>query len=51
MEEEDLRGVREGTKAQEEEMEASVPEAMETQSPTHTSHDVEINTGNIPPQG
>ncbi|XP_047446406.1 apoptotic chromatin condensation inducer in the nucleus isoform X2 [Mugil cephalus] len=44
LEEEDLRGDREGAKAQEEEMEASVPEAMETQSPTHTSHDVEINT-------
>ncbi|XP_051259634.1 apoptotic chromatin condensation inducer in the nucleus isoform X1 [Dicentrarchus labrax] len=44
MEENDLRGDRERTREHEEKMDASFPGAMETQSPSHTSHDVEINT-------
>lgn len=46
LEEEDPRGDREKTREHEEKMDTSFPEAMETQSPSHTSHDVEINTGN-----
>lgn len=43
VDEEDLRGER----AHEEKMDASFPAAVETHSPSHTSHDVEIiNTGN-----
>ncbi|XP_023140293.2 apoptotic chromatin condensation inducer in the nucleus isoform X2 [Amphiprion ocellaris] len=44
LEEEDLRGDRERTKAHEEPMDSSISGAVETQSPTHISHDVEINT-------
>ncbi|GLD51425.1 apoptotic chromatin condensation inducer in the nucleus-like protein [Lates japonicus] len=44
LEEEDLRGDRERTRAHEEKMDTSFPGAVETQSPSHTSHDVEINT-------
>ncbi|KAG7227380.1 hypothetical protein INR49_000385, partial [Caranx melampygus] len=40
MDEEDLRGER----AHEEKMDTSFPAAVETHSPSHTSHDVEINT-------
>uniref|UniRef100_A0A3B4UDJ7 Apoptotic chromatin condensation inducer 1a n=1 Tax=Seriola dumerili TaxID=41447 RepID=A0A3B4UDJ7_SERDU len=42
LEEEDLRG--DGESTHEEKMETSFPGAVETQSPSHTSHDVEINT-------
>lgn len=48
LEEDDPRGDRERTREHEEKMDASFPGAMETQSPSHTSHDVEINTGNGP---
>ncbi|XP_030607570.1 apoptotic chromatin condensation inducer in the nucleus [Archocentrus centrarchus] len=44
VEEEDLRVDQERTKAHEEQMDISIPVAVETHSPTHTSHDVEINT-------
>ncbi|XP_029929511.1 apoptotic chromatin condensation inducer in the nucleus isoform X2 [Myripristis murdjan] len=44
LEEEDLRGDRERLRAHEEKMDSSFPSAMETQSPSHTSHDVEMNT-------
>ena len=46
MEEDDLQGDGERTGVHEEKMDTSFPAAMETQSPSHTSHDVEINTGN-----
>ncbi|XP_071347704.1 apoptotic chromatin condensation inducer in the nucleus [Trachinotus anak] len=42
LEEEDLQEDRE--RAHEEKMDASFPGAVETQSPSNTSHDVEINT-------
>ncbi len=48
LEEDDPRGDRERTREHEEKMDSSFPGAMETQSPSHTSHDVEINTGNGP---
>uniref|UniRef100_A0A665X3A0 Apoptotic chromatin condensation inducer in the nucleus-like n=1 Tax=Echeneis naucrates TaxID=173247 RepID=A0A665X3A0_ECHNA len=44
LEEEDLQGEEEKTRVPEEKMDTSFHEAVETQSPTHTSHDVEINT-------
>ncbi|KAK2821961.1 hypothetical protein Q5P01_022026 [Channa striata] len=44
LEEEDLQGDRERNKVQEEKMDTSIPGAVETQSLSHTSHDVEINT-------
>ncbi|XP_044223833.1 apoptotic chromatin condensation inducer in the nucleus isoform X1 [Thunnus albacares] len=44
MEEDDLQGDGERTGVHEEKMDTSFPAAMETQSPSHTSHDVEINT-------
>ncbi|KAM7378849.1 hypothetical protein PAMP_004444 [Pampus punctatissimus] len=44
LESDDLQGDRERTRVHEEKMETSFPTAMETQSPSHTSHDVEINT-------
>ena len=44
--EDDLQGDGERTMEHEEKMDSSFPGAMETQSPSHTSHDVEINTGN-----
>lgn len=46
-EEDDLQVDQERTKAHEEQMDTSIPVAVETHSPTHTSHDVEINTGKI----
>lgn len=46
LEDEDLQGDTERTKVHEEKMDISFPETVETQSPSHTSHDVEINTGN-----
>lgn len=46
MEEDDLQVDEERTKVHEEKMDTSFPAAMETQSPSHTSQDVEINTGN-----
>lgn len=46
LEEEDRRGDRERIREQEEKMDTSFPGGMETQSLSHTSHDVEINTGN-----
>ncbi|XP_040910471.1 apoptotic chromatin condensation inducer in the nucleus [Toxotes jaculatrix] len=44
LEEEDLQGDRERTRPQEEKMDTSFPGAEETQSPSHSSHDVEMNT-------
>ncbi|XP_039999798.1 apoptotic chromatin condensation inducer in the nucleus [Xiphias gladius] len=44
LEEEDLQGDRERTRVHEEKMDTSFPQAVETESPSHTSHDVEINT-------
>ncbi|KAM4605423.1 uncharacterized protein acin1a [Polymixia lowei] len=44
VEEDDLRGDKERTRSHEEKMDGSLPGAMETQSPSHTSHDVEMNT-------
>ncbi|XP_042352904.1 apoptotic chromatin condensation inducer in the nucleus isoform X1 [Plectropomus leopardus] len=44
VEEDDQQGDRERTGAHEEKMDTSFPGAIETQSPSHTSHDVEINT-------
>jgi len=44
-ESDDPQGDGERTQAPEEKM--AVPVAMETQSPSHTSHDVESNTGNV----
>lgn len=41
----DVQGTHERTITHEEKMDSSFPGAMETQSPTHTSHDVEMNTG------
>lgn len=47
LEEGDPQGDREmTTRAHEEKMDTSFPGAVETQSPSHTSHDVETNTGN-----
>lgn len=46
LDEEDLQGHTEKTKVHEEKMDTSFPGTVETQSPSHTSHDVEINTGN-----
>ncbi|KAM8849606.1 uncharacterized protein acin1a [Spinachia spinachia] len=43
-EEEDPQGDRERTGAHSDKVDASFPAAMETQSPSHTSHDVESNT-------
>ena len=47
LEEEDLQGEKDRTMTLEEKMDTSFPRAVETQSPSHTGHDVEINTGNI----
>ena len=47
MEEENSRIDRERIKTHEEQMDTSLPGVVETQSPTHSSHDVEMNTGNI----
>ncbi|KAF3698965.1 Apoptotic chromatin condensation inducer in the nucleus [Channa argus] len=44
VEEEDLQGEGETTKVHEEKMDTSFPGAVETQSLSNTSHDVEINT-------
>ncbi|XP_019959990.2 apoptotic chromatin condensation inducer in the nucleus [Paralichthys olivaceus] len=44
LEEEDLQGEKDRTMTLEEKMDTSFPGAVETQSPSHTSHDVEINT-------
>lgn len=44
-EEEDPQGDGERTGAPSDKMDTSFPGAMETQSPSHTSHDVESNTG------
>uniref|UniRef100_UPI003AADD16D uncharacterized protein acin1a n=1 Tax=Centroberyx gerrardi TaxID=166262 RepID=UPI003AADD16D len=44
MEEDDLRGDRERTRAPEEKLDSTLPGVIETQSPSHTSHDVEMNT-------
>ncbi|KAM7401254.1 hypothetical protein PAMA_005441 [Pampus argenteus] len=44
LEADDLQGDGEKTRVHEEKMETSFPTAMETQSQSHTSHDVEINT-------
>ncbi|XP_029970219.1 apoptotic chromatin condensation inducer in the nucleus [Salarias fasciatus] len=44
LEEEDLQVDRERIKAHEDPMDTSVPVAMDSQSPTLASHDVEINT-------
>uniref|UniRef100_A0AAQ6IN63 Apoptotic chromatin condensation inducer 1a n=1 Tax=Anabas testudineus TaxID=64144 RepID=A0AAQ6IN63_ANATE len=44
LDEEDLQGHTEKTKVHEEKMDTSFPGTVETQSPSHTSHDVEINT-------
>ena len=46
LEEDDLQGDGEKTRVHEEKVDTSFPAAMETESPSHTSHDVEINTGN-----
>lgn len=46
LEEDDEQGDGERTRVHEDKMETSFPGAVETQSPSHTSHDVEINTGN-----
>ncbi|XP_037642249.1 apoptotic chromatin condensation inducer in the nucleus isoform X2 [Sebastes umbrosus] len=43
-EEDDPQGDRERTGVHEEKTDTSFPAPMETQSPSHTSHDVEINT-------
>lgn len=45
LEEEDPRGDRDRERENEEKMDTFAG-AMEAQSPSHTSHDVEINTGN-----
>lgn len=46
-EEEDELQAEEGrTRANDEKQDPSLPAAMETQSPSETSHDVETNTGN-----
>ncbi|CAK6967884.1 apoptotic chromatin condensation inducer in the nucleus [Scomber scombrus] len=44
LEEDDLQGDGEKTRVHEEKVDTSFPAAMETESPSHTSHDVEINT-------
>ncbi|XP_035025377.1 apoptotic chromatin condensation inducer in the nucleus [Hippoglossus stenolepis] len=44
LEEEDLQGEKDRTMTLEEKMDTSFPGAVETQSPSHTGHDVEINT-------
>lgn len=46
LEEDDAHADRERTREHEDKIDASFPEAMETQSPSDASHDVEINTGN-----
>lgn len=46
LEEDDLRGERERIRAPEEKTDSSFADAMETQSPSHSSHDVEISSGN-----
>lgn len=45
-EEDELQADEERTREHEEKMATSFPEATETKSPSDTSHDVEINTGN-----
>lgn len=45
MVEDDPQGDRERTRAHGEQMDTSFPGETETHSPSHTSHDVEINTG------
>lgn len=45
LEEDDLRADGERTREHEEKLDTSFSGAMETQSPSDTSHDVEINTG------
>ncbi|XP_058499569.1 apoptotic chromatin condensation inducer in the nucleus isoform X3 [Solea solea] len=44
LEEEDVQEEGERTRIKEEKIDTSSPGAVETQSPSHTSHDVEINT-------
>ncbi|XP_041804593.1 apoptotic chromatin condensation inducer in the nucleus [Chelmon rostratus] len=44
LEEDDAHADRERTREHEDKIDASFPEAMETQSPSDASHDVEINT-------
>ncbi|XP_041848007.1 apoptotic chromatin condensation inducer in the nucleus [Melanotaenia boesemani] len=44
LEEEDIRDDQTRLESHEEKMDTFVPGELETQSPTHTSHDVEINT-------
>lgn len=46
LEDDDIQGDKERTRAHEEKVDTSFPGAMETQSPSHTSQDKEINTGN-----
>lgn len=45
LEEEEPQEDGETTKEHEEKMDTSLPGAVETQSPSHTSQDVETNTG------
>lgn len=47
--EEDCRPDQERIKTQEEPVEVSLHGTVEAQLPAHTSHDVEMNTGNNPP--
>lgn len=49
VEEEDCRAEQDRIKTQEEQVEVSLPGTVEAQIPAHTSPDVEMNTGNIPP--
>ncbi|XP_060940960.1 apoptotic chromatin condensation inducer in the nucleus [Limanda limanda] len=44
LEEEDLQGEKDGEMTLEEKMDVSFPGAVESQSPSHSGHDVEINT-------
>lgn len=45
-EEDELQAEEERTRTNEEKQDSSLPAAMETQSPSEISHDVETNTGN-----
>lgn len=45
-EEDELQAEEERTRTNEEKQDSLLPAAMETQSPSETSHDVETNTGN-----
>lgn len=45
-EEDELQADEERTREHEEKMDTSFPGTTETKSPSDTSHDVEVNTGN-----